>query len=186
MDLPDEGDLPPGGQRDLTVAIHVLYANAGMPGTRTISNAIRARDDLPDTVSHEAVRGILVGKKARWSKVASVALQLLHWSAIQVDPDGSFAGIHRLWIAANGRTVSGSPHVVVPHVEQFTSRRNGSSVEIAAFSDNSSQASSGSFDMQSDSSESKLFIRWQSKVGFIDVYDREIAKRIVKGGGSDE
>lgn len=75
--MPDEGQLPSGAQRELTYAIHVLYEAAGMPSTRTISHAIRKRDDLPDTVSHEAVRGILLGARSRWSKVASLALQLV-------------------------------------------------------------------------------------------------------------
>jgi hypothetical protein len=100
LTIPDEEHLPPGRQRDLTLALYSLYEDAGTPGTRSLSSAIKKRRDLPDSVSHEAVRAILLGGRSRWSKVASLAAQLLSWSAKQVDHDSTLARIEILWMAA--------------------------------------------------------------------------------------
>ena len=61
LSMPDEDRLPPGALRELTAAIYALYQSAGKPGTRKISEAIKIRQDLHDTASHEAVRSILQG-----------------------------------------------------------------------------------------------------------------------------
>ena len=82
LPMPDEGQLPPGPLRELTAAIHALYQSAGMPGTHRISDEIKKRNDLNDTVSHEAVRRILMGEHARWSKVECLVMQLSRWSVI--------------------------------------------------------------------------------------------------------
>jgi hypothetical protein len=100
--MPDEDRLPPGPQRELTAAIHELYAAAGKPGTRRISNAIRDRDDLPDTVSHEAVRAILGGTRSRWHKVESLVRQLAAWSTGRPQVDATVREIHQLWLAVDG------------------------------------------------------------------------------------
>jgi hypothetical protein len=101
VSMPDEHQLPVGPQRALTAAIHELYLAAGKPGTRKISNAIRDRDDLPDTVSHEAVRAILTGTRSRWHKVESVVRQLIVWSVRRLEAHATVAKIHKLWVAVD-------------------------------------------------------------------------------------
>jgi hypothetical protein len=110
--MPEEGRLPAGPQRDLTAAIHDLYVAAGKPGTRRISSAIRERDDLPDTVSHEAVRTILGGTRSRWHKVESVVRQLAVWSVDKPDVAATVEKIHTLWLAVDD--VSGVEPCIQP------------------------------------------------------------------------
>jgi hypothetical protein len=102
--MPGEGQLPPGPRRELTMAIHVLYVGAGTPGLRRISKAIQDRDDLPDTVSHEAIRAILNGAVAQWIKIQCLVSQLLTWSVTRPDPAPEIEKIHRLWLMAAGGT----------------------------------------------------------------------------------
>lgn len=100
VSMPGHGRLPDGPQRDLTAAVHALYIAAGLPGTRRISNAVRERDDLPTTVSHEAVRAILAGSRSSWHKVESVVRQLAAWSVAEPDVATTVRKIHKLWLAA--------------------------------------------------------------------------------------
>lgn len=96
--MPSHAELPDGPLRLLTTQVHSLYRAAGMPGVRAISDGIKGRDDLPDTVSHEAVRGILIGKGARWSKVDCVVRYLAELA--HQDPDGASGEAIQSWLAS--------------------------------------------------------------------------------------
>jgi hypothetical protein len=98
--MPGEDRLPPGPRRVLTEAVHTLYEAAGMPGTHRISDAIEHCDDLPDMVSHEAVRSILLGEPSRWAEVECVVRVLATWAVAQLDPMAEAEKIHELWRAA--------------------------------------------------------------------------------------
>lgn len=100
VSMPDETTLPPGPARDLTCAVHRLYDNAGRPSLRVIDKAIAARDDLPATVSYELVRKILIGRKAVWAQVASLAavLESMNGSGL---PSPALTHLHALWLAAD-------------------------------------------------------------------------------------
>jgi hypothetical protein len=61
---------------------------------------VRERDDLPATVSHEAVRAILAGYRSSWHKLESVIRQLAAWSVVELDVTAALQNIHKLWITA--------------------------------------------------------------------------------------
>lgn len=100
--MPDESRLPPGPLRDLTTAIHELYAAAGRPGVHKISAAVQARDDLPDSVSHETVRAILRGQRSSWGKVECLVRMLAEWSVERPDVTVAVRLVQKLWHAAQG------------------------------------------------------------------------------------
>jgi ribosomal protein S13 len=99
--LPGMDKLPPGRQRDLVEALHELYRQAGIPGTRTISKESRDRDDLPDTISHEGVSGILRGEGLpRWSKIECLVRILVDHAVGHPDVEASVRRIQELWLSA--------------------------------------------------------------------------------------
>ncbi|WP_433292302.1 FxSxx-COOH system tetratricopeptide repeat protein [Actinoplanes sp. CA-030573] len=90
----------------LAQAIRDLHRDAGKPGLRRISSAIRERDDLKDTVSHQAVSDILRGGSLpRWLKLECVVRQLAAWSVNRPEPDAEVRRFHAMWLAAaDGKT----------------------------------------------------------------------------------
>jgi tetratricopeptide (TPR) repeat protein len=97
----------------LAQAIRDLHRDAGRPGLRRISTAIRDRDDLKDTVSHETVSAILRGGSLpRWLKLECVVRQLADWSVNQPEPDAEVRRFHRMWLEAS----DGRPPPVVRRV----------------------------------------------------------------------
>jgi tetratricopeptide (TPR) repeat protein len=109
--MPGFDRLPRGPVRDLVQALHGLYQEAGMPGARTISDAIRGRDDLRDTVSHETISAALRGDGLpKWSKVECLVRQLASWAVSQPDPDAVVRRFHGLWLdaAASGAAPAGT------------------------------------------------------------------------------
>jgi SseB protein N-terminal domain len=98
--MPDERVLPPGPARELTRAVHELYRDAGMPSLRDVSAAIRRRDDLPATVSHERVRRILLGELTAWANVDSMVQVLAARSIHAPDVTDVRHRLHALWLAA--------------------------------------------------------------------------------------
>jgi tetratricopeptide (TPR) repeat protein len=88
--------------RDLVQALHELHRAAGMLSTRAISDMIRDRDDLPDTVSHETVGLMLRGSRlVGWPKFECVVRLLAERSVNPVfDPAASVRRFHELWLHA--------------------------------------------------------------------------------------
>ena len=84
---PDERRLPVGARRELVLAVHVLYTDAGRPGTRAVASAIR-RSDLPSTVSHETLSALLHGRAVPdWARMESIVRHFAHVSVRRPDPD---------------------------------------------------------------------------------------------------
>lgn len=101
--VPRPDGLPPGAPRDLVHALHDLYQDAGMPSMRNISRAIRDRDDLRDTVSHETIGQMLRGESTPgWAKFDCVVRYLVSVAVHRVDLDATVARFHELWLAAVG------------------------------------------------------------------------------------
>jgi hypothetical protein len=101
--LPTTDMLPPGPHRDLVEAVHELYRQAGLPGTREISRESRDRQDLIDTISHEGVSAILRGQGVpRWSKVECLVRILAARAVGRPDEDATVQRFHKLWSAAAG------------------------------------------------------------------------------------
>ncbi|MGF0174311.1 hypothetical protein ACQF36_28475 [Streptomyces sp. Marseille-Q5077] len=99
--MPDETVVPPGGHRDLLVSLHKLYREAGRPGARRISQAIR-QADLSDVVSHETVNSMLKGSTfPRWSKLEAVVRILGRWSVAQPNEQSLVLIFHKLWEVGN-------------------------------------------------------------------------------------
>lgn len=87
---------------DLVAELSLLYRAAGRPSFRKISNEIRERDDMPDTVSHETVSALLGGTFIpRWSKVECVVRQLAFMAVHRPDPETEVQRFLELWAAAN-------------------------------------------------------------------------------------
>lgn len=98
--MPNERDLPPGSLRRLVEALHQLYAEAGRPGTRTLSKAIQANDDLGAMVSHETIAAMLHGKGTpSWPRLEACVRQLAAMSPRRPDPDATALRFHELWCA---------------------------------------------------------------------------------------
>ncbi|MFC7261489.1 hypothetical protein ACFQX5_20635 [Streptomyces lutosisoli] len=98
--MPDETLIPNGPYRRLLAALHQLHEAAGWPGLQRTSKAIRARHDLPDTISHEAISKILRGKvlPQQWHKLESLIRQYLTWSVHKrEDLETEVLRIHQLW-----------------------------------------------------------------------------------------
>jgi hypothetical protein len=102
--MPDQERLPPGPRRDLVAALHELYEFAGRPATRRLSAAIRDRDDLPGTLSHEGVSAVLrgVGGCPRWHNLVSLVRVLVDGAVSKRDVEVEVLRIHALWCLANG------------------------------------------------------------------------------------
>jgi len=96
--------------RDLVDALRELYRAAGMLSTRVISEMIRGRDDLPDTVSHETVGLMLRGTRlVGWTKFECVVRLLAERSVNPVfDPLSSVRRFHDLWLDAKDAIAPGS------------------------------------------------------------------------------
>ncbi|HEV2779001.1 MAG TPA: FxSxx-COOH system tetratricopeptide repeat protein [Actinophytocola sp.] len=118
--VPRPDGLPPGPLRDLVHALHDLYRDAGMPSMRTISNAIRRRNDLPDTVSHETVSQMLRGESVPgWAKFECVVRHLAGVAVHRPNVSGEVTRFHQLWLAtvANAATTTApapAPATTVP------------------------------------------------------------------------
>jgi tetratricopeptide (TPR) repeat protein len=104
--VPRPDGLPPGPLRDLVHALHDLYRDAGLPSMRMISSAIRRRNDLPDTVSHETVGQMLRGEAVpSWTKFECVVRHLAAVAVHRPDMGPEVQRFHELWLAA----VDGAP-----------------------------------------------------------------------------
>ncbi len=121
--MPDESQIPIGHHR-LLVALHQLHEAAGWPGLQRTSKAIRARHDLPDTISHEAISKILRGTvlPQQWHKLESLVRQYLTWSVHQPDdPGAEVRRIHQLWQRAvtdpDGRDEEHEPDETSSHAD---------------------------------------------------------------------
>lgn len=102
-------------QEDLVAELKVLYRAAGQPSFRRISSETR-RDDLPDTVSHETVSGLLSGTTIpRWSKVESVVRVLAEMAVHRPAPDGEVQRFLTMWTArTDNRPGAGGPGAPPP------------------------------------------------------------------------
>jgi hypothetical protein len=175
VSMPGEGRLPPGPLRDLTHAVHVSYENAGKPGTRKISDAIRDRGDLPDTVSHEAVRNILLGSHVGWLKLECVILQLVTWDINKPDPEDEKRKFHKLWIRVEESATS-----------QFAANRADriSSDEISPTSTDTADVSAENDQNLVSRIEDRGTLRaplvsWRTPAGTLEVYDRQMAIQLI-------
>ena len=84
------------------LALHELHRAAGKPGVRRISVAIRDRNDMRDTVSHETVGAMLRGSGLpKWIKVECVVRQLADWAVTGLNADDEVRRFHQLWLAAS-------------------------------------------------------------------------------------
>lgn len=103
--MPDRQALPDGPLRRLVQAVHDLYSAAGRPGVRRISEAVRNRSDLPDTVSHETVSAILRGDgRPGWMKLECVIRQLAATAVTRPEPDAEVRRFHRMWLEVDDAT----------------------------------------------------------------------------------
>ncbi|MFG2434650.1 hypothetical protein [Streptomyces sp. NPDC048508] len=98
--MPSPDRLPPGSHRDLLEAIHLLHQEAGWPGLQKTSLAIRERDDLHDTISHQGIGKILRGETlpVQWLKLEALVRQYLSWNTARRDRiDAEVLRIQELW-----------------------------------------------------------------------------------------
>ncbi|HET6481064.1 MAG TPA: FxSxx-COOH system tetratricopeptide repeat protein [Actinoplanes sp.] len=92
---------------ELVTQLTILYRAAGQPSFRRISNDIREREEMPDTVSHETVSGLLSGEvMPRWSKVECVVRILAEMAAHQPDPQVEVRRFLALWTTRNDSRAS--------------------------------------------------------------------------------
>ncbi|GLW25325.1 hypothetical protein Mame01_53670 [Microbispora amethystogenes] len=181
--MPDERRLPPGPRRDLTAALHDLYALAGKPAVREISVRIRERDDLPGTLSHEGVSAALRGVNLpRWANLESLVRVLVEQQRVgEADADMVVMRIHTLWCAADGSPVlNGSPRVPSAVRHQKVASAEPAPQGVAG------SGGPGEEMMLQMPAQAPL-LRVRARQQTIDVFDREVAVEIVKrvGGAND-
>lgn len=118
IELPAEDVVPPGPYRRLLVELHRLYKAAGRPALRTLSAEIREDNDLPVTLSHEAIRQILrgVGGIPRWPTLKSLAWVLARHAQPHRSPDAEVKRFLHLWEAAGEIS---SISAAAPHERQY-------------------------------------------------------------------
>lgn len=102
IELPAEDVVPPGPYRRMLLELHQLYRAAGRPGLRSISAEIRANNDLPATLSHEAIRQLLrgLGGIPRWSTLKSLVWVLVQRTHAHRSSDVEVERFRHLWEAA--------------------------------------------------------------------------------------
>jgi tetratricopeptide (TPR) repeat protein len=99
--LPGPDVLPAGPRRDLVVALHELYRQAGKPATRIISRKITTDRDL-ETVSHETISSVLRGRSVpSWNKLRSIVVALCRMSVNQLDIRQQVVDFNALWNRAD-------------------------------------------------------------------------------------
>ncbi|MFF4227454.1 hypothetical protein ACFYZH_32030 [Streptomyces abikoensis] len=95
---------PPPDQalRRLHEAVQRLYAAAGRPSLRTVSERIKADDSLPATVSHQTVSVILTGRQlTQRERLHAVVVQLLRMDGSSTRPEAEVvAEVEALWHVA--------------------------------------------------------------------------------------
>ncbi|OIJ93038.1 hypothetical protein BIV25_26085 [Streptomyces sp. MUSC 14] len=107
IDVPDEGQLPPGPHRDLVLELHALHESAGWPGSRLVSRKIK-ENNYDGSMSHERFRSLLLGRGfPRWINVEPVVRVLALWSSR--DPDSEADRIQPLWAAAERQRTGRAP-----------------------------------------------------------------------------
>jgi tetratricopeptide (TPR) repeat protein len=100
--MPGRDQGPTGALRDLVEAVHGLYRAAGKPSMRMISQAVRKRTDIRETVSHQTISTMLNGTGlVGWDKVESIVKQLVVWAVDRRDVDAEIRRFHSLWLAAS-------------------------------------------------------------------------------------
>lgn len=83
-------DIPPGGQRDLVVALHELHHRAGWPSLRTLARCVGC--------SHTTVSAVFSSPRLPSWGVLELLVEAL---------DGDTAEFHRLWLSASGPAAGG-------------------------------------------------------------------------------
>ncbi|MFG2227944.1 hypothetical protein [Streptomyces sp. NPDC048644] len=114
IDVPDTCDVPEGPHRQLLLALHQLYRDAGRPGIKRTSDTIKKRTDLPDTISHQGISKILHGTVVpqHWQKLESLVRQYLTWSVDQPHPDTAADTVRKildLWHEATEQRTRKAP-----------------------------------------------------------------------------
>lgn len=106
VNAPTEAELPPGARRDLMLALQRLYAWAGKPTVRTISDWILENDDLPSTLSRDFVSRTLRGDAPRWHNLKSLVHVLVEHQEVGASNVAAvLAEIHELWVLADASPV---------------------------------------------------------------------------------
>ncbi|WP_405445477.1 hypothetical protein [Streptomyces erythrochromogenes] len=158
----------PGPLRELVIALHGIYALAGKPSTRTISETIRERDDLDSTLSHEGVSALLRGDGVpRWANLESLVRVLVDAQRVgERNMDVTVRRIHALWCLADGAPPPPeSAHPPPPG-------RPPASTEDAG---------------ESGAPALAPVMSWNPRRRTLDVFDRRLAVEIIKEvGGTDE
>lgn len=137
--MPAENELPAGPRRSLVSALHRVYGMAGKPSTREIATAIRNRDDLPGTLSHEGVGATLrgAGGLPRWPNLESLVRVLADRTIARVDADAAVIHIHTLWLEADAEQALGAGESSSADAVHAVSLKSGSAVDANATSRNS-------------------------------------------------
>ncbi|MFJ8430492.1 hypothetical protein ACIQ9P_04210 [Kitasatospora sp. NPDC094019] len=80
--MPDDEQVPPGPRRNLLLALHALYEEAGKPSLTKLSAAIRADNSLDSTLSREGVSDLLNGthQQPRWRNLVALVSVLAAFS----------------------------------------------------------------------------------------------------------
>ncbi|MFJ3713069.1 hypothetical protein [Streptomyces sp. NPDC090053] len=116
---------------------------AGKPSTREIATAIRNRDDLPGTLSHEGVGATLrgAGGLPRWPNLESLVRVLADRTITRGDSDAAISHIHTLWLEADAEQALGARESSSADAVHAIPPKSGHAVEANVTSRNSLDAS---------------------------------------------
>ncbi|MET7302674.1 hypothetical protein [Embleya sp. NPDC005575] len=113
--MPGEDRVPAGERRDLVLALHGLYTDAGRPSTRAAAKSISGNSDLPAPVSRETLGLLLNGRSVPdWPRLESVVRYLAATSVRRRDVAREVMRFHDLW-CADRDTAASESGVRLPH-----------------------------------------------------------------------
>lgn len=123
IDMPSEEAVPQGPRRDLLLALHQLYRDAGHPSLRRTSEAIRQDDGAHGAPTHEGVAGLLRGSFTQappWQNLQSLVRTLATWSHRHPSVEEEESRFHDLWLKAElAQTREAQDHPWVDDIDAY-------------------------------------------------------------------
>ncbi|MGW6499404.1 hypothetical protein [Nonomuraea angiospora] len=98
--VPDYEELPPGPHRDLVMALQEMHESVQGYSYQRLSKIMKESDDIPDAVSHERIRQILLGRRGfpRWLTVEALVRTMSQLAQPPRDPDKETQRIRDIWL----------------------------------------------------------------------------------------
>ncbi|MEU1720325.1 hypothetical protein [Nonomuraea sp. NPDC005692] len=100
LQMPGYEELPPGPHRDLVMALQEVRHSVQGYSYQRLSDIMKESEDIPDAVSHERIRQILLGRRGfpRWLTVEALVRTMSRLAQPPRDPDAETLRIRSIWL----------------------------------------------------------------------------------------